>query len=92
MNGSWGEVTIMLTSRNKPLTKDTPRIMSKSSLNKITWQAFERTLLPKPFQTRCIDYSKKGFLSRGDCFEKCLIQSMDEETNGTSNVVPLEFK
>ena len=76
---------IMLTPGKKPLTKDIPQlIMSESARMKISWQAFESILLPKPFKTQCLNYSTLGFLSRGDCFEKCMIKSMDKETNGTT--------
>lgn len=76
---------VFLTSGNKPLTKDISRknLNLKESNVGIFWQAFYNKLLPKPFETMCVNYSKLGLLSQGDCFEKCLINSFHNKTNGT---------
>ena len=76
---------VFLTSGNKPLTKDISRknLNLKESNVGIFWQAFYNKLLPKPFETMCVNYSKLGLLSQGGCFEQCLIKSFHNETNGT---------
>ena len=84
ISNSRQNVAVMLTPGNIPLTKDISRKkVPPSALSKITWQGFQSTRLPIPFEDKCRDYSKSGFLSRGDCFKKCLIKFMDEETNGS---------
>ena len=49
----------------------------------LKYQTFDRKLLPKPFQTKCIDYTDLGFDSRGKCYEQCLLDAVKYETKGT---------
>lgn len=76
-------VIVMLTSSKKPLTKDiSRRILNFTSSFTVTWQSFYNKLLPKPFETKCVNYTKRTFLSQGHCFEQCLKQSFHNESNG----------
>ena len=79
------EVYFILTLRNKPITKDISRkILNFTAGFMMTWQAFSKKLLPNLYQSACFNYTTQGILSKGDCFEKCLIELLHDETNGAS--------
>lgn len=41
----------------------------------ITYQEIEQLLLPSPYETDCIDYTKLGLVSKEYCYEKCHLET-----------------
>lgn len=51
----------------------------------LSYDTFERKLLPKPYSTGCFDYKKlrRGLRSRGECYESCIRKGVKKATNGS---------
>ncbi|KAI1301391.1 hypothetical protein HDE_03047 [Halotydeus destructor] len=46
-----------------------------------TYSRITRKYLGPPYTTNCLDYTEKGFQSRGHCFESCLTKASIRELN-----------
>ena len=51
----------------------------------MTYSTYEANLLPKPYETQCVNYTALGLGNRGECYERCL----KEESLATSGFLPL---
>lgn len=49
-------------------------------------------LLPPPYTTQCFDYSKIGFKSRNDCYEKCYIELSVRQCNVVPSYININGK
>lgn len=66
----------------------------------VTYDIYESKLLPKPYNTKCVNYTERHLDSKGHCFEDCLMKRFLNETgylhpslilygNETDRVVPI---
>lgn len=51
----------------------------------MTYSTYEANLLPKPYETQCVNYTALGLGNRGECYESCL----KEQSLATSGSLPL---
>ena len=77
----------IMTPNNHSLTHGffsfVPIALSDVEGQLVTYDKFQRTLLPKPYSTKCLNYTTLGFDSRGQCYEDCVQNAVKKATHGT---------